>query len=529
MVGTMAKFNRSVRTATFSPVASEATPSGTTYEGAPGYARDVKGELFLLGVANMVAEDTFYEGASERDARFRSLVIQAAAEDPQWTTDFLRWLRADGNMRSAPIVAAAEIAHIQPKGIRPRPIVDAVLQRADEPGEIVAYYMSRYGRALPKPLKRGVADAVQRLYNERSLLKYDTSSASVRFGDVLDLVHPSPDPAKRWQGDLFKHALDRRHGRDNPIPDSLHTLIENEWATRSLTEDPQAFLRVVNARLAAFTWENVLSLLGNRIDKRVLWEAVIPSMGYMALLRNLRNFDEAGVSDEVAERIGVKLADPDEVARSRQFPFRFLAAYNAAPSLRWGHALEKALGLSLANVPALKGSTLILVDRSGSMFHDGISKRSGLSRADAAAVFGSALALRAEHPRLVQFGTSHEQVRFTRATSLLKLLGKFGSMGGTQTAEAVRGNYHGHDRVVIVTDEQAWGGYYGGDPTDVVPPHVPVYTWNLAGYRYGHGPSGADNRHTFGGLTDAAFRMIPLLEAGRNASWPWTTESSYTH
>jgi hypothetical protein len=29
------------------------------------------------------------------------------------------------------------------------------------------------------------------------------------------------------------------------------------------------------------------------------------------------------------------------------------------------------------------------------------------------------------------------------------------------------------------------------------------------------------DRHTFGGLTDQAFRMIPLLESGRNAAWPF--------
>lgn len=36
-----------------------------------------------------------------------------------------------------------------------------------------------------------------------------------------------------------------------------------------------------------------------------------------------------------------------------------------------------------------------------------------------------------------------------------------------------------------------------------------------------HGPSGKGNRHTFGGLSDAAFRMVPLLEAARDADWPW--------
>jgi hypothetical protein len=72
---------------------------------------------------------------------------------------------------------------------------------------------------------------------------------------------------------------------------------------------------------------------------------------------------------------------------------------------------------------------------------------------------------------------------------------------------------------VIVTDEQA--SWAGGDVDSAVPPTVPAYTWNLAGYRWGHGPSGSGNRHTFGGLTDQALRMIPLLEAGRSAAWPW--------
>lgn len=53
-------------------------------------------------------------------------------------------------------------------------------------------------------------------------------------------------------------------------------------------------------------------------------------------------------------------------------------------------------------------------------------------------------------------------------------------MGGTNTAEAVRANFRGHDRVVIVTDEQASYGWHGADPTGQVPANVPVYTWNLA-------------------------------------------------
>jgi TROVE domain-containing protein len=527
----VAKFNRPGRwAAVTSAIKSERKASGRTYEGAPGYARDDKSELFLLAVTNMVGEDTFYEKAGDRDDRFTELVRQVAVLDPAWLFQLLRWLRAEGNMRSAPIVGACEaVAEWRtpqfPEGSSEsralnRSLIDVVCQRADEPGELLAYWTSRYGRSIPKPVKRGLADAVSRLYNERSLLKYDTAATGFRFGDVIELVHPSPDPAKPWQGALFAHALDRRHGRNTEIPEQLATL-RARAALMALPVDQRRAALAEPDRLAAagITWEALAGWLQGPMDAAA-WEAVIPSMGFMALLRNLRNFDQAGVSDEVAERIAARFTDPDQVARSRQFPFRFLAAYKAAQSLRWSWPLEKALTHSLANVPALSGRTLILVDRSGSMF-GAVSSRSGLNRADSAAVFGAALAVRAASADLIEFGTGHQPVSFHAGESLLTIVKRFGRLGGTNTAAAVRDNYAGQDRVIIVTDEQTWGGNQGAKPTKHIPDHIPVYTWNLAGYKHGHGPSGNGHRHTFGGLTDAAFRLIPLLESGHDTGWPW--------
>ncbi|WP_017538642.1 TROVE domain-containing protein [Nocardiopsis halophila] len=520
----MAKFNRpESRPSGRGPVTSEQAPSGRTHEGAPGYARDARSELFLLAVTNMVGENTFYEAAGGRDARFRGLVHKVAVEDPQWLTGMVRWLRKEGNMRSAALVAALEGAKARVDAGahgHSRQMVDAALMRADEPGEALAYWTSHFGRAIPKPVKRGIADAVPRVYNERTLLKYDTDSRGFRFGDVLELVHPPPALGAPWMGELFKYAIDRRHRPDAPIPERLDVLVRNAELRDRAGADPMALMDAEELRKAGMTWETALSLAGDRVDKARLWEALIPSMVYMALLRNLRNFDRAGVSDAVAEQVADTLADPVRVKRSRQLPMRFLSAFRAAPSLRWGQALEKALQASLANVPRLEGSTLVLVDRSVSM-RAPLSARSDLNRADAAAVFGAALAMRCADADLVEFGTESRQVRLEPGAALLRVTERFGDMGGTDTAAAVRSHFRGHDRVVIVTDEQAWGGYRGEEPTRQVPESVPVYTWNLAGYEHGHGPSGEHNRHVFGGLSDAAFRMIPLIEAGRTANWPW--------
>ena len=526
----MPKFNKlAARPSGTSPITS--TGTAATYESGAGFTRDAKSELFLLAVTNMVGEDTFYESTGVRDTRFAELVHTVAVRDAHWLGRFVPWLRGEANLRSASLVAAAEAVKARlDAGLAGgnRTLIAAACRRADEPGELLAYWTGRYGRALPKPVKRGLADAVARLYNERSLLKYDTDSKGYRFGDVIDLVHPSPAPDSPWQGEFFAHALDRRHQRDNPIPERLKVLrARAELAALPVDQRRAVVLsgdngQAARLRAAGMTWEALAGWLQGPLDKAA-WEAVIPSMGYMALLRNLRNFDEAGVGDEVAARVAAKLADPDEVAASRQLPFRFLSAYRAAPSLRWSWALEQAVGHSLRAVPRLNGRTLILVDTSGSM-NAGFSRDGTLMRWDAATLFGIALAARAERADVVSFSNAAKPFDLKRGESVLSALTRWKTggwflNGGTHTAACVRASYRHHDRVVIVTDEQA-----AHDPrgvTSSVPSHVPVYTWNLAGYRVGHTPSGAANRHTFGGLTDQAFAMIPLLEAGQAAKWPF--------
>lgn len=551
----MTAFNRkNTRSAVFSPIKTKATATTRTFNGAPGFERDAKSDLFLLAAGAFFGQDAFYEKDNDQADRFRALIAVNTAQDPAWTARFLAWLRGEGNIRTGAIVGAVEYARTLQEITRKtgevaplheshtaRAVVRSVLQRADEPGEMLAYYTSRYGRSVPIAVKRGIADAivgwraVNPLYTEYNMLKYDTPAHGFRFGDVVEIVHPTgehPEVKGTPVGALFEHALVRRHGREGLAAEAatFPMLSANRKVRAIAQEEPEILLHAEKLKTAGFTWEDALSLAGDRLDKGKLWEAMIPSMGYMARLRNLRNFDQAGVSDAVALRMAAELADPEKVAKSRQLPMRFLSAYRAAPSLRWGYALETALELSLQNVPELSGRTLILVDTSGSM-HSPFSKDGTLRRWDAATVFGLALARRAKSAEVVSFsggwyGRDASKVFPTQmGESLLKSLdrwknGGYFIGGGTDTAGAVQRHYSGHDRVVILTDEQA--DYHGNaDVTRTVPQDRAVYTWNLAGYSRGHAPSGSGTRHTFGGLTDSAFRMIPLLERARTADWPF--------
>lgn len=528
----MSKFNTTTaKPSVASPITTESTPSGLTYEGGDGYARDLKSELFLLAVSNMVGENTFYESASKRDTRYADLVGRAAIADPDWTARLLRWLRTEANMRTASIVGAAEFVRARltvtddaaPQIHTNRAVVDSVLQRADEPGEMLAYWTAVHGRNIPKPVKRGVADAVQRLYDERSFLKWDSDARGYRMGDVIDLVHPSPSAP--WQGDLFAHALDKRHNRDNPIPESLKLLTQRAGMAGWPVEARRAMLTTNGAdtvlREAGFTWEALAGWLQGPMDAAA-WQAIIPTMGYMALLRNLRNFDETGVSDEVAGQVAARLSDPAQVAKSRQFPFRFLSAYETAPSLRWGQALDTALRHSLGNLPALAGRSLILIDTSASMTNTSFSARSKVTPAKAAAVFGVALGAKGADVDVHGFASGTFRHDIPKGASVIRevdrFLARIGEVGhGTEIAGSLRATYRGHERVFIISDMQTMNR----GVSDAVPANVPIYGFNLGGYQHAAMATGKDNRHEFGGLTDATFRMVPLLEAGRSAQWPF--------
>ncbi|HEY2673831.1 MAG TPA: TROVE domain-containing protein [Rugosimonospora sp.] len=501
------------------------TGPDVTHEGAPGHARDVKGELFMLAVSNMVGEDTFYESADQRDNRFAQLVAAVAMDDVAWLTRFVTWLRTEGNMRSAPLVAAAEAVHARLAAGRVgdnRGLIDAALNRADEPGELLAYWHRRFGRALPKPVKRGLGDAALRLYAEYPLLKYDTGSKGVRFADVLSLAHPAGRRGGQWKDDLFRYAIDRRRGRDTAPPETL-TMVRANTELRELAGgDPQAMLDADRLRAAGMTWEDVLSLVGSKLPKAKLWEALIPSMGIMALARNLRNFDEASVPDSAVAQVIARLTDPAQVAKSRMFPFRWLSAYEAAPSPRWAHALDQALQASLSNLPALPGRTLVLVDTSASMTTVSRKARSKATPLKAAAVFGVALAAKGEAVDLVGFADGVFTHQVGKGASVIQEVDRFvkrsGEVGhGTEIASSVRATYAGHDRVVIVSDMQAMGP----DVTTSVPESTMMYGFNLRGYRVAALDTSRPNRVELGGLTDATFRMMPLIEAGRDAAWPF--------
>lgn len=84
--------------------------------------------------------------------------------------------------------------------------------------------------------------------------------------------------------------------------------------------------------------------------------------------------------------------------------------------------------------------------------------------------------------------------------------------------------------MVIASDMQTFASARASGPSsvrcsgvavDAVPRSVPVYGFNLGGYRATVVDAGHANRHEFGGLNDATFTMLDLLERRTPAVWPF--------
>lgn len=281
--------------------------------------------------------------------------------------------------------------------------VSRVVSRADEMGELLTVYWRNGRKSVPRQMRKGLGRALIK-FDEYQLAKYDRDDG-VKLRDVLRIARPKPTSDE--QAALWKRAKDR----------SLAT--------------PD-------------TWEVALSGGANKGETfaRLIREG---NLGYLALLRNLRNMEKAGVDR--------KLISEAIVARKngaqRVLPFRYVAAARAVPSFE--PALDQALCEAISELPPLPGHTIVLVDVSQSMDAK-LSAKSDLTRLDAAAALG---AIVQGDLKLFTFSYEIVEVPPRRGMAGVEVIVKSQSHGGTYLGAALTViNKIKHDRLIVITDEQ---------------------------------------------------------------------------
>ena len=285
-----------------------------THEGAPAVPIDAEAQLRRSVLACLLWESQFYEDGVTIAERIAGLVPRVEAAK---VAALAVEAREQMKLRHAPLLLVREMARYATHRGPVAETLARVIQRADELAEFLAIYWKDGRQPLSAQVKKGLAAAFNK-FDAYALAKYDRAGA-VKLRDVLFLTHAKPVTAEQ--------ALIWRQLIEGQLP------------------SPE-------------TWEVRLS---RGEQRREVWESLLLEnrLGALALLRNLRNMQAAGVEPMLVRHAL-------EVIRvERVLPFRFIAAARLAP--QWEPWIEQAMFLSLHGQGRLAGRTALLVDVSGSM------------------------------------------------------------------------------------------------------------------------------------------------------------------
>lgn len=390
-----------------------------THEGLAVRQPSVMTELRRTASACLLFEDTFYESGEDIAKRLHGLVQRAPLLDVLRLAQDLRHVHG---LRHAPLwLLNAALDHKdrhQHGDALATVIANVCGSRGDMPGEMLALYWKDGKRPIAKVLRKGLARALQS-FGSYAIQKYAARGA-IRLRDVLFLTHAKPRDAE-----------------------------QEPW-----------FEMLANDTLpAADTWEVALS---GGADKREAFTRLLAEhkLGALAILRNLRNMQDAGVERAAIERA---LHHTVVGARFGVLPFQFVAAARMVPSFEPAIEMSMLAGVQKLDV-RLPGHTLLMVDVSASM-SGSLSSRSTLNRADAAAALAILLREVCEDVSVFDYNYSAREVPARRGFALRDAISR--PNGGTYTGKATKealmklgSRGRTVDRVIVITDEQ--DSYYGG-------------------------------------------------------------------
>ena len=346
--------------------------------GHAAYAMDDKLKLVSMVLTSFFNEAKFYGDNSDELVETIKAVID---KDAQFVSKLAIYARRVFNMRSVSHVLTAYLANSAKGKPYVKQTIRGITVRADDVTELMSFYINTFGKPIPNSLRKGVAE-VFGSFNEYELAKYKGVGKEMKMKDILNICHPAPKSDE--QSAMWKRCLEDR------------------------LEVP-------------YTWEVELSKRGNTKE---VWEELIASgkVGYMALLRNLRNIIQA--EPDNLDIVLDTIADPERVRKSKQLPFRFFSAYKAVNDLdnassKVFDALESAIRVSAENMPKWEGRTAICIDVSGSMGCR-LSSKSDITCGNVAAILGLLATQFCEDAVLYTFDNRLRQISVSRYDSILK-------------------------------------------------------------------------------------------------------------
>ncbi len=499
------------------------TATARNQAGAPAYALSPRHQLAQLAATGCL-NSTFYADA---EAQLDQMLALAQSVDPEFVAKTAVYAR-QAHMKDMPVLLAAQLA------VRDVALLAKVFGRVVDNGKTLRGFvqMLRSGQLGRKSLGSRPKKLVQQWLlsaTEQQLLNAAVGTAP-SLADVVKMVHPKP--AEAWRAAWFAWLIGR------PF---------DATALPPLTAAFERFKReLAEGKAPAEVPAVPFQLLTALPLKTEHWAQIARDGSWQMVRQNLNTFARQGVFGVKGMETVVadKLRDPEAVRRARVLPFQLLSAYKAAgnevPAMV-REALQDALDVALANVPAFVGRVVVCPDVSGSMSSAVTGNRGSATSSvrciDVAALVAAAICAKNRQARVLPFEQSVVSLRLNPRDSVLTQAQALAAIGGGGTncsapLSLLNREKAEVDVVILVSDNESWVDANRRGATQTMQeweqlkrrnPRARLICLDLQPYATTQAAERADIMNV-GGFSDAVFTMMARFATGQTGAEHWVGE-----
>jgi 60 kDa SS-A/Ro ribonucleoprotein len=486
---------------------------------APAYALSPKQKLAQIAMTGTLS-NTFYADGRTQLADVLAVLPEV---DAKFIAKAAIYARKRGHMKDMPALMLAYLS------VRDPALMTAIFGRVADNGRMVRNFVQimRSGQIGRKSLGSRPKALVESWLNsasDRALLQASVGQAP-SLADVVKMVHPKPTTASRRA--FFAWLIGKPYDVAM-LPDAVQAF--------------EAFKRDASNPVPAVPFQMLTAL--NLTPQH--WAEIAKTAGWQMLRMNLNTLDRQCVFaiDGMAELVANRLADKAEIAKSRVLPYQLMAAYvnaNDDVPLIVREALQDAMEVAVANVPAIAGNVVICPDVSGSMSSPVTGYRKGASSKvrciDVAALVAAAMLRQNPQARVLPFECGVVNVALNPRDTIMTNAEKLAAVGGGGTncsAPLAKLNQERAkvDLVVFVSDNESWVDARNDGRTGLMKEWTTLKARNPGAKLVcidiqPHGTTQAPERDdvmNVGGFSDAVFETIAAFASGTMGPAHWVGE-----
>ena len=436
-----------------------------------GVVYKLKDEMALFSLLSTGIDKSFYEGSDAREQRLVDLINTLAKKDPLLVAKMLVYARQKMGQRTVTHRGAVALAPFVKgskwgsKFFSKRHKTEnkgGIVYRLDDMTEIISCYFfenpdptsKRGHKPLANAMRRGFKSVIEHA-DPYELAKYQVRNKDLSLIDVVNMVRPVPqEHNKEALAALMKDELAQ-----------FDTVEDKNTSTGQKVAEKVRKGEITKDEAAEELKESKTANFAQLIEER--------KIGYMALLRNLRNILKA--SDSLIKSAGELLTDEKMIVKSLVFPHQIdlalevvMSEFQTTAGRKLLPYINKAYEISVQNVKELgiDEHTAVIIDTSGSMFSNWSSlningnRLSNRQPAEKASLIGATLA-KGVNADLYQFSDYTKEIEYNPLDSVNTIkntvLRQQGVVGhGTQfdsIFKKIENKYY--KRLFIITDGQS--------------------------------------------------------------------------